>query len=291
MLHVICINPCIIHKTNLLTDFLYFYTQNHHERVPPMNLIEQLKIDRRRALLLAGAGLGSLGLAACGGGNKTAEQESSSSSSASETSQDSNSTTPSASGEASNTPDPNFSKGYSGGEKAPEGEYRMADYQGPAQNVPKPPMPTATDGHTEASFTGLRKSMLAWQRWRNYGMQTGDYSVALQFIGENCEDERKTITYVTELYEKGGWVIDGIQDIEYSYQPYIYGENYLWKIETKWLGVVYIQPDGQQIPQENLRTDDDTFWLECRHGDRGWYINSLLTPDEYSQKYKNQEKK
>jgi len=167
----------------------------------------------------------------------------------------------------------------------------MADYQGPAQNVPKPPMPTATDGHTEASFTGLRKSMLAWQRWRNYGMQTGDYSVALQFIGENCEDERKTITYVTELYEKGGWVIDGIQDIEYSYQPYIYGENYLWKIETKWLGVVYIQPDGQQIPQENLRTDDDTFWLECRHGDRGWYINSLLIPEEYNQKYKNQEKK
>ena len=37
-------------------------------------------IPRRRALLLAGVGLGSLGLAACGGGNKAAEQESSSSS-------------------------------------------------------------------------------------------------------------------------------------------------------------------------------------------------------------------
>ena len=243
-------------------------------------------VPRRRALLLAGVGLGSLGLAACGGAGN-AEGQSGSSSAASS---DGGASGESA-GSGSATPNPSFSKGYSGGSKAPEGEYRMADYQGPAQNVPKPPMPTATDGHTEASFTGLRKSMLAWQRWRNYGMQTGDYSVALQFIGENCEDERKTITYVTELYEKGGWVIDGIQDIEYSYQPYIYGENYLWKIETKWLGVVYIQPDGQQTPQENVRTDDDTFWLECRHGDRGWYINSLLTPDEYSQKYKNQEKK
>jgi len=243
-------------------------------------------VPRRRALLLAGVGLGSLGLAACGGAGN-AEGQSGSSSAASS---DGGASGESA-GSGSATPNPSFSKGYSGGSKAPEGEYRMADYQGPAQNVPKPPMPTATDGHTEASFTGLRKSMLAWQRWRNYGMQTGDYSVALQFIGENCEDERKTITYVTELYEKGGWVIDGIQDIEYSYQPYIYGENYLWKIETKWLGVVYIQPDGQQIPQENLRTDDDTFWLECRHGDRGWYINSLLIPEEYNQKYKNQEKK
>ena len=243
-------------------------------------------VPRRRALLLAGVGLGSLGLAACGGAGN-AEGQSGSSSAASS---DGGASGESA-GSGSATPNPSFSKGYSGGSKAPEGEYRMADYQGPAQNVPKPPMPTATDGHTEASFTGLRKSMLAWQRWRNYGMQTGDYSVALQFIGENCEDERKTITYVTELYEKGGWVIDGIQDIEYSYQPYIYGENYLWKIETKWLGVVYIQPDGQQTPQENVRTDDDTFWLECRHGDRGWYINSLLIPEEYNQKYKNQEKK
>ena len=243
-------------------------------------------VPRRRALLLAGVGLGSLGLAACGGAGNAEGQSGSSSA----VSSDSGASGESA-GSGSATPNPSFSKGYSGGSKAPEGEYRMADYQGPAQNVPKPPMPTATDGHTEASFTGLRKSMLAWQRWRNYGMQTGDYSVALQFIGENCEDERKTITYVTELYEKGGWVIDGIQDIEYSYQPYIYGENYLWKIETKWLGVVYIQPDGQQTPQENVRTDDDTFWLECRHGDRGWYINSLLIPEEYNQKYKNQEKK
>ena len=83
-------------------------------------------VPRRRALLLAGVGLGSLGLAACGGGNKAAEQEPSSSSSASETPQDSGSATSSASGEASTssasegataTPDPNFQKGTLVGEK------------------------------------------------------------------------------------------------------------------------------------------------------------------------------
>ena len=65
-------------------------------------------VPRRRALLLAGVGLGSLGLAACGGGDKTAEQEPRSS--ASETPQDSGSASPSASGEASNTPNPNFQR-------------------------------------------------------------------------------------------------------------------------------------------------------------------------------------
>ena len=147
---------------------------------------QTILFNRRHALLLVGVGLGSLGLAACGGAGNAEGQSGSSSA----VSSDGGASGESA-GSGSATPNPSFSKGYSGGSKAPEGEYRMADYQGPAQNVPKPPMPTATDGHTEASFTGLRKSMLAWQRWRNYGMQTGDYSVALQFIGENCEDERK----------------------------------------------------------------------------------------------------
>ena len=78
---------------------------------------QTILLNRRRVLWLVGVGLGSLGLAACGGGNKAAEQESSSSSSASETPQDSGSATSSASGEASNTPDPNFQKGIPAGRK------------------------------------------------------------------------------------------------------------------------------------------------------------------------------
>ncbi|WP_279800220.1 DUF6318 family protein, partial [Rothia aeria] len=102
-----------------------------------------------------------------------------SSSSASETPQDSGSASPSASGEASNTPDPSFSKGYSGGEKAPEGKYVMADYRGPAQNVRVPARPD--ESYKVNSLEGLKKSVFAWVEWSNYGIQTGDFDVARQF--------------------------------------------------------------------------------------------------------------
>lgn len=45
----------------------------------------------------------------------------------------------SASATTSPIPSPVVNRGYSGGSKAPEGEYRKADGYGPAQNVPKPP--------------------------------------------------------------------------------------------------------------------------------------------------------
>jgi len=42
---------------------------------------------------------------------------------------------------------PSTVRGYSGGSKAPDGEYRPADKYGPAQNVPKPNAPE--DGYNE----------------------------------------------------------------------------------------------------------------------------------------------
>lgn len=173
-------------------------------------------VPRRRALLLAGVGLGSLGLAACGGNsssNETSEKDNSSSSSASETPQDSNSTTPSASGEASNTPDPSFSKGYSGGEKAPEGKYVMADYRGPAQNVRVPARPD--ESYKVNSLEGLKKSVFAWVEWSNYGIQTGDFDVARQFVSNEFTEEIERYDYYTKLYQEGGWIIDGLKVFEF----------------------------------------------------------------------------
>ena len=275
MLDVICINPCIIHKTNLLTDFLYFYTQNHHERVPPMNLIEQLKIDRRRALWLAGAGLGSLGLAACGGENKAAEQESSSSSSASETPQDSGSASPSVSGEASNTPDPSFSKGYSGGEKAPEGKYVMADYRGPAQNVRVPARPD--ESYKVNSVEGLKKSVFSWIEWRNYGIQTGDMDIARQFVSNEFTEEVKRYDYYTKLYQEGGWIIDGLKVFEFHGDDPVMKDDgtYLWEFYLKWIKQINVQGNGKWKLWENKRHDDDTFYLHIRHTDGGWKILGL----------------
>ena len=150
-------------------------------------------VPRRRALLLAGVGLGSLGLAACGGGNKAAEQESSSSSSASETPQDSGSSSPSVSSEASNTPDSSFSKGYSGGSKAPDGKYVMADSRGPAQNVRVPARPD--ESYKVNSLEGLKKSVFAWVEWRNYAVQTGDFDVARQFVSNEFTEEIERYDY------------------------------------------------------------------------------------------------
>ena len=275
MLHVICINPCIIHKTNLLTDFLYFYTQNHHERVPPMNLIEQLKIDRRRALWLAGAGLGSLGLAACGGENKAAEQEPSSSSSVSETPQDSGSASPSASGEASNTPDPSFSKGYSGGEKAPEGKHMMADYRGPAQNVRVPARPD--ESYKVNSVEGLKKSVFAWVEWRNYAVQTGDFDIARQFVSNEFTEEIERYDYYTKLYQEGGWIIDGLKVFEFHGDNPVMKDDgtYLWEFYLKWIKQINVQGNGKWKLWENKRHDDDTFYLHIRHADGGWKILGL----------------
>ena len=173
-------------------------------------------VPRRRALLLAGVGLGSLGLAACGGNsssNEASGKDNSSSSSASETPQDSGSASPSASGEASNTPDPSFSKGYSGGEKAPEGKHVMADSRGPAQNVRVPARPD--ESYKVNSLEGLKKSVFAWVEWSNYGIQTGDFDVARQFVSNEFTEEVKRYDYYTKLYKEGGWIIDGIDVLSF----------------------------------------------------------------------------
>ena len=81
---------------------------------------------RRRALLLAGTGLGSVALTACGGAGNTEGQPASPSETGSSTPQTS-SPEASASGgsDTSATPTPvgeTFSRGFSGGSQAPEGE-------------------------------------------------------------------------------------------------------------------------------------------------------------------------
>ena len=129
----------------------------------------------RRALMSA---LGVSGfavlLSACGEGTKPAGTATESSSSSSAEGAGASS---SASVSSSESPSPSSSTSphYSGNSKAPEGEYRPADFYGPAQNVPKP---KAEEGYTNASLEGMRKTVQAWTEWRNYGMQTGDYSEA-----------------------------------------------------------------------------------------------------------------
>ena len=236
---------------------------------------QTILLNRRRALWLAGAGLGSLGLAACGGENKAAEQEPSSSSSASETPQDSGSASPSVSSEASNTPDPSFSKGYSGGEKAPEGKYVMADYRGPAQNVRVPARPD--ESYKVNSVEGLKKSVFAWIEWRNYGIQTGDMDIARQFVSNEFTEEIERYDYYTKLYKEGGWIIDGLKVFEFHGDDPVMKDDgtYLWEFYLMWIKQINIQGNGEWDLSENKRHDDDTFYLHIRHADSGWKILGL----------------
>ena len=122
----------------------------------------------RRAMLSGGTllGLGTL-LAACG---QQAANEAGAS--ASSTAVPSETASASAVDTGSPSATPSTVRGYSGGSKAPDGEYRGADPNGPAQNVPKPASPE--DGYREKSNEGLRKTLNAWIEWNNYGTQTGD---------------------------------------------------------------------------------------------------------------------
>lgn len=161
----------------------------------------------RRAMLSGSAfvGLGAL-LAACG---QQANNEAAATTSAAPSETVSASAAASDAASASATPSPVITRGYSGGSKAPDGEYRSADKYGPAQNVPKPTAPE--DGYNEKSLEGLRKTFDAWVQWGNYGIQTGDYAKAREFISPNFSSELEAYESVEKLYRRGGWVIDGIE--------------------------------------------------------------------------------
>ena len=158
----------------------------------------------RRAMLSGGAmlGIGTL-LSACG---QQANNEAVATASAAP------SETASASAVASESPSasatPSTVRGYSGGSKAPDGEYRPADKYGPAQNVPKPTAPE--DGYNEKSLEGMRKTMDAWILWANYGTETGDFTKARQFMSPSYENELKAYEDIEDLYASGGWVIGGV---------------------------------------------------------------------------------
>ena len=126
-------------------------------------------IMTRRAMLSGGTllGLGAL-LAACG---QQANNEAAATASTTPSESASAFAAASDAASASATPSPVITRGYSGGSKAPDGEYRKADGHGPAQNAP---LPKTEPQQYPETFAGLREMMTDWVRARNYGIQTGD---------------------------------------------------------------------------------------------------------------------
>ena len=225
-----------------------------------------------RRVLLGGVtlfGVSSL-LAACGQqANNEASTSSSATDAASAAPRSTASVATSESPSASATP--STVRGYSGGSKAPEGEYRKADKYGPAQNVPKPNAPE--DGYREKSIEGIRKTMDAWIKWGNYGVQTGDYSMARQFISPTFEIELKEYDDIEELYRRGGWVIDGVENMVANEPPWSEdGETYFWKVYREWNREIYVEYDGSWRGWNNDDKSDDTFKYEFKYNGIKWEI-------------------
>ena len=231
----------------------------------------RIPVLSRRALMstLSISGLAVL-LSACGEGSKpagAAVESSSSSSSAAAVA--------SASSDGSPSPSSSTSLHYSGNSKAPEGEYRPADFYGPAQNVPKP---KTEEGYTNASLEGMRKTVQAWTEWRNYGMQTGDYSEAKKFISKDFKDERDTYDLNTGLYKEGGWMIGGdLRKYEFHGEPINQGNGkYEWKFFVAWPYYVYVDSDGKTYKKiRNEDYENNWFMMTLHHDGNRWFIDNV----------------
>ena len=224
-------------------------------------------VINRRALFAGAVSLGASALlAACG---QQANNEAAATASAAPSESASASAVATDSPSASATP--STVRGYSGGSKAPDGEYRPADKHGNAQNVPKPN--AHEEGYREKSIEGIRKTMDAWIKWGNYGVQTGDYLMARQFISPTFEVELKEYDDIEDLYRRGGWVIDGIENLRADGAPWSEdGEIYFWKAYREWNREIYVEYDGSWRGWNNDDKSDDTFKYEFKHNGTKWEI-------------------
>ena len=222
----------------------------------------------RRALLSGGALFGLTGLlAACGQQAANEAAGSTSSGAPSETA----SATAAASDAASTTPSPRVTRGYSGGSKAPDGEYRKADGYGPAQNVPKPNAPE--EGYREKSIEGIRKTMDAWVKWTNYGIQVGDFTESRKYISSDFTEELEGYKSFEDLYKRGGWIIDGIDNYVADGNPWSEdGETYFWKAYREWNYITLVEPTGEWHRDVNIQKDNDTWKFEFKYSDSSWKI-------------------
>ena len=229
----------------------------------------------RRAMLSGGVMLGMSALLAACGQQASTEAGTTTSAAPSETASVSAAVSESPSASAT----PSTVRGYSGGSKAPDGEYRPADKYGNAQNVPKPSAPE--EGYREKSVEGMRKTLKAWVEWANYGTETGDYSMARQFVSPTFKSELEAYEGVERLYQHGGWVIDGIESLTADGAPWSEdGETYFWKAYHVWEKEIYVAADGSWRSWTNEDKTNDTYKLELKHNGQKWEIMGYESADK-----------
>ena len=150
------------------------------------------------------------------------------------------------------------------------GEYRKADAKGPAQNVPKPNAPE--NGYRAKTPDGIHKTMDAWNQWNNYGIQTGDYSKAREFLSSTNAGELKIYREIEELYRRGGWVIDGIQYFKPAGEPWT-EDDQTYRLNTRheWDKETDVEPDGRQETWSSDK-EEEIYIFALEHHDGRWQI-------------------
>lgn len=162
------------------------------------------------------------------------------------------------------------SSSNSTGNNASNGEYRKADATSPARNVPKPNAPE--NGYRAKTPDGILKTMDAWNQWANYGVQTGDYSKAREFLSTTNDGELKIYREIEALYQRGGWVIDGIEHFEPEGIPWSDdGQTYYLKTSHEWDKHTEVEPDGRQETWSSDK-EEEIYTFALEHRDGRWQI-------------------
>lgn len=162
---------------------------------------------------------------------------------------------------------------FSGGSKAPVGEYRAADEQGPAQNVPRPVEP---EGMNVESDEGLEKFLGYWAESVNYGTQTGDFTYALPLVSEAHEADIEYFAWTENLYSHGGWKAGGLRSVVLGDGLFVNQGNGTYT----WGGNLIVQDsytyhDGEMSFVDNSASETEGIYFEVEYKDNKWVMNGI----------------
>lgn len=160
---------------------------------------------------------------------------------------------------------------YSGGSKAPEGEYRAADEHGPAQNVPKP---VAPEGMNIESTEAMLLFIDYWNDMRNYANQTGDVSTVRTLVADSFQQEKDFYEALEEIYNSGGWVVGGNSAVIYNASlitshgngTYSIGSNIEVSDSVLWY-------DGEATYSDNSESSYQGVELQLQYSSGSWKIS------------------
>lgn len=154
--------------------------------------------------------------------------------------------------------------------QATRGEYRPADEHGPARNVPKPTEPETLNIESEE---GLQNFIWYWTDSVNYGIQTGDFSIAEGLISPDYKIEHEMYIWINEIYNRGGWVVGGHREA-------ILGKNLMVSLgegRYTWAGNLNIENaqaylDGPGPIKDNSSTVDSPIYFEAKFENGKWVM-------------------